>query len=372
MPDEGEDPGTSNPDSTRPDSDGDDADVPPPSGVANSSSHEAQGQSPDQATNGSNRGIFEGPSRGPEQNIPALGICPGAETHFTDDSTHPACHTFLPEQKPFAFAAVWVCAAPAQHKWRTVMKHAAPSFRSTLFFTPVSFVSAVTKHVCSPLRRSPTPRQHKILRDSAGRSGPVARARAYARAAGLPWPYARGLEEHAAGGITVAVQDEAETARASLAVCVLLPCCQAEKVEVSLPVPATVAEAVETRSGFDSQAFPHVLLPTVQCSQRWLLAIAVPSWAVTDTHVVFDLTDIDARLYVTAVPAFVDSGFVLRIAQVGDITGIEVFVDTAPNPMPPRGEIRTAMGMTFAVRHAGRGRRFVHELRQVLQQDAFR
>ena len=272
------------------------------------------------------------------------------------------CVTVPPKQQPFAFVATWDCTELAKRKWRTVEKHVAPSFWGTLFLTSACFARDDITQAHPLAGQLPSALQHKIL------SEPVD--------ASVGRNYVRGIDEHAVEGANEAAQAAAVATHAPLAVCVLLPQCQADKVEISLPVPASAVEAVDAvrlaRAGFYSWAFPHVYLPVTQCSRRWLLALAVPSWAVLETHVVFDLIDIDARLYVTALPAFVDAGFVLRVAQIHADQAVEVYVDTAPNPMPPRGEVRTVTGMTFTFRRAGSGRRPAFELGEVLQQDVFR
>ena len=281
----------------------------------------------------------------------------------------------LLSHEPFARLDCAIHVPPVRHMCCAYTTHAAPSRWSNMPYTSVSLIRDVTTNKTSQVDHAAHIRQHKLLSEPVGSheqpNGPVARARGYARAAGLPWPYDRPPLEDVQPADDVRVDAAATTGRAPLAVYLLLPSYSPEQFEVRVPLPTTPEEVVsalrQERSGFIRMAFPHVMLPEVQVSDRWLLACALPSWAVHEIHVIFDLTDIDGRLYLCPLPAVVNRSLLCHVAGIpGD--EIEIFVEGQENPVPQGQDVHVSTSMLITFRPASEEPRHIFRLAQILQQ----
>ena len=153
----------------------------------------------------------------------------------------------------------------------------------------------------------------------------------------------------------------------------LTPGYSREGLEAQIPVGSGHREAIEAirqeREGFRSRVFPFVILPSVQPCCQWLLAIAFPSWAVVDAFVVFELMQVDQRLFVDTVPAVLDLPRILQLAKLNADADVEVFVDDSQVPLQAGVEVPMQTGVTLFFRQARRGRGDICALRRVLDHE---
>ena len=263
---------------------------------------------------------------------------------------------------PFAGGAIGRRLLTWMYMCRAGFMHVAPWLWSSWRLTPV---------IASWFRANGVPQfcrdAVRLLRSSAGRprlnlaqriSRGLARPRGWQIWAPIPdaGPDVR-IEEGAQPSDT----DEAEAAGSpSLTICVLTPEFEPEVVRARLTAGATQDDVLwalrRRRMDFRGRVFPMVVLPTCQAAQGWLIALAVPSWAIVDTFAYFDLRAVDGRLFAECVPSTIDRLRILRFAGLDEDGEWDVFAGDAPNPLEGLQEVAVLTGtlLTVLPRHSHR------------------
>ena len=292
--------------------------------------------------------------------------------------TAPECHgiklAVMPRSlgRPFALPWADVCIPPHLAMCPLGFKFDVSSLGGSLEDTPAQVCEATA---CMPNAANLAPWGCKLLSEPTGsssyRRGPVARVRAAARAFGDPWPYLREDPHLTADGGGRGTAQEAQPAAAPLAVCLLTPGHDCEHMTIQLPLPPHVGDVLlgikAARHDFRSRVFPFVFLPPAQPLQTSLLAGAFPSWAVTDTFGVFDLTVLDRRLFVETIPSTISRHVIVSLARISEPAAVDVFIDDDATPLADEAEYPVRTGVLIRICPSAAGRRPVFTVPQVLQ-----
>ena len=140
-----------------------------------------------------------------------------------------------------------------------------------------------------------------------------------------------------------------------------------------MDTPTTPEEVIAAirleRLDFRCRVYPHVFLPQCQPSQQWLAAYAVPSWAVTDTFALLDLSRADGRIYVEIVPSVVDRQQMLRVVKLPETADIDILVDLRADPLRADEYVPLESGCTVTFVPRGTARPGPVLLANILERD---
>ena len=126
-----------------------------------------------------------------------------------------------------------------------------------------------------------------------------------------------------------------------------------ELVEINLGAPCSVnsalAAASVARHPQDRHDFP-VLVPVYpQTHAGFGLVLAQPDWEFNGVHVLFDCSELDARMFSLAIASVVDRASLLSIAGVAANAPVLVYIGGSPWPLEPRTPVRPQEGDCISI-----------------------
>eukprot|EP00439_Symbiodinium_sp_Y106_P079789 s3951_g18.t1 len=246
--------------------------------------------------------------------------------------------------------------APCQDTLVSILSHCAlllvPFFRTLLLYSSRRSVQHHHSSEEKPAhpRSSPTPAKSpaiacKLLEEPVSNSfadrDRVEHARDFVTGEGREWPFVPAtdpfaLERAANRDMTDTAAEEMEEAL-NLVFHVLTPGYVAEVVLVSLVPPVDVEDAIarvqEARDPVHARLFPVLTAAEPQPAADHGVLLARPGWALQDTLLYFDLTDVDGRRFVLPGPTMASRETILDLAEINDHDTVDVYVGTGPTPM---------------------------------------
>ena len=250
-------------------------------------------------------------------------------------------------------------------KWPLGFKHAAclpgPCEVTSVF---PCLEPSVSPWLPGPLSLlGPQPLVSKLLREPTSHSSVerenLDNIRDFMEDDGRPWPYLPADDPFALQGVLDRNAEENQGLEvgvgATFVMCLLTPEYRAEQVSLNLVAPVSIEDAFlavqESRDPIRARLFPWLVLIDPQPAQGFGILLALPGWAVHDTVVCFDTSDIDGRLFVAGAPIVATRNTLLDIACLSPHELFDVYVGASPVPMHADDETDLHRGLCVFFTH---------------------